>query len=103
MNLINVNLTIVITNMITCGAAGESGQKMNWADIWGMKFNPSKCSVLRVKRPRAKETTSDYQLKGVTLGQVQIHLTWESASVRTGNGGITSPKLRVRLIPHWVS
>ena len=41
-----------------------------WADIWGMKFNPSKCSVLRVKRPRAKEIASDYQLKGVTLGQV---------------------------------
>ena len=35
-----------------------------------MKFNPSKCSVLRVKRPRAKEIASDYQLKGVTLGQV---------------------------------
>ena len=41
-----------------------------WADIWGMKFNPSNCSVLRVKRPRAKEIASDYQLKGVTLGQV---------------------------------
>ena len=41
-----------------------------WADIWGMKFNPSKCSVLRVKRPWAKEIDSDYQLKGVTLGQV---------------------------------
>ena len=41
-----------------------------WADIWGMNFNPSKCSVLRVKRPRAKEIASDYQLKGVTLGQV---------------------------------
>ena len=38
--------------------------------IWGMKFNPSKCSVLWVKRPRAKEIASDYQLKGVTLGQV---------------------------------
>ena len=35
-----------------------------------MKFNPSKCSVLRVKKPRAKEIASDYQLKGVTLGQV---------------------------------
>ena len=41
-----------------------------WADIWGMKFNPSKCSVLRVKRPRAKDIASDNQLKGVTLGQV---------------------------------
>ena len=35
-----------------------------------MKFNPFKCFVLRVKRPRAKEIASDYQLKGVTLGQV---------------------------------
>ena len=41
-----------------------------WADIWGIKFNPSKCSVLRLKRPPAKEIASDYQLKGVTLGQV---------------------------------
>ena len=35
-----------------------------------MKFNPSQCSVLRVKRPRAKEIASDYQLKGITLGKV---------------------------------
>ena len=35
-----------------------------------MKFNPSKCSVLRVKRPRAKKIASDYQLKGVTLTKV---------------------------------
>ena len=43
----------------------------HWADIWGMKFNSSKCSVLQVKRPRAKETiSSDYQLKGVTLEKV---------------------------------
>ena len=35
-----------------------------------MKFNPSKCSVLRVKRPRAEEIASDYQLKRVTLGKV---------------------------------
>ena len=41
-----------------------------WADIWGMKFNPSKCTVLRVKRPRAKEIASDYQLEGVTLAKV---------------------------------
>ena len=42
----------------------------HWADTWGIKFNPSKCSVLRVKRPRAKEIASDYQLKGVTLEKV---------------------------------
>ena len=42
----------------------------SWADTWGIKFNPSKCSVLQVKRPLAKEIASDYQLKGVTLGQV---------------------------------
>ena len=42
-----------------------------WADIWGVKFNPSKCSVLRVKIPRAKKiANSDYQLKGVTLEKV---------------------------------
>ena len=41
-----------------------------WADIWGMKFDPSKCSVLRVKRPRAKVIASEYQLKGVTLRKV---------------------------------
>ena len=35
-----------------------------------MKFNPSKCSVLRVNRPRAKEIASDYHLKGVTLAKV---------------------------------
>ena len=63
-----------------------------WADIWGMKFNPSKCSVLRVKRPRAKEIASDYQLKGVTLAKV-------SNSPYLGVSIITSPKLRVRLIP----
>ena len=48
----------------------DSTKLERWADIWGMKFNPSKCSVLRVKRPRAKEIASDYQFKGVTLGQV---------------------------------
>ena len=42
----------------------------HWADIWGMEFNPSKCYVFRVKRPRDKETASDYQLKGITLGKV---------------------------------
>ena len=35
-----------------------------------MKFNPSKCSVLRVKIHRAKEIASDYQLKRVTLEKV---------------------------------
>ena len=42
----------------------------HWADTWGIKFNPSKCSVLPVKRPRAKEIASDYQLEGVTLEKV---------------------------------
>ena len=35
-----------------------------------MKFNPSKCSVLRVMRLQAKELASDYQHKGVTLAKV---------------------------------
>ena len=45
-----------------------------WVDIWGMKFNPSKCSVLQVKRPRAKEIASDDQLQRVTLGKVSSTL-----------------------------
>ena len=66
----------------------------HWADTWGMKFNPSKCSVRRVKRPRAKEIASDYQLKGVTFEKVSsTYPTYESASVRTWNGGITYKKI----------
>ena len=42
----------------------------HWADTWGLKFNPSKYSVLRVKIPRAKEIASDNQLKGVKLEKV---------------------------------
>ena len=43
----------------------------HWADTWEMKFNPSKCSVIRVKGPPAKKIAlTDYQLKGVTLGKV---------------------------------
>ena len=39
----------------------------HWADIWEVKFNPSKCSVLRVKRPRAKEVAnSDSAQRGYT-------------------------------------
>ena len=33
-----------------------------WADTWAIKYNPSKCSILWVKKPRAKEMASDYQL-----------------------------------------
>ena len=36
----------------------------------GDEIQPSKSSVLRVKRPRAKEIASDSQLKGVTIEKV---------------------------------
>ena len=42
----------------------------SWADIWCMNFNPSKCSVLRVARPRSPKLHFDYTLKGQTLERV---------------------------------
>ena len=42
-----------------------------WADKWGMNFNPSKCFILRVNRPKSKGLPFDYGLKGVTLERVQ--------------------------------
>ena len=34
------------------GVQRDLSALQNWADRWGMCFNPSKCSVLRVSRPR---------------------------------------------------
>ena len=42
----------------------------DWADRWGMCFNPSKCSVLRVCRPKSKNLEFEYTLKGETLMNV---------------------------------
>ena len=42
----------------------------DWADRWGMCFNPSKCSVLRVSRPKFKNLEFEYTLKGETLANV---------------------------------
>ena len=42
----------------------------DWADRWGMCFNPSKCSVLRVSRPKSKNLEFQYTLKGETLENV---------------------------------
>ena len=44
---------------IKCRAEQEQLQRdlsalQDWADRWGMCFNPSKCSVLRVSRPKSK-------------------------------------------------
>ena len=68
-----------------------------WADTWEMKFNPSRCSVLRVKRPRAKEIASDYQLKGVTLEKVSS-TPYSRVSLSDHLSKIAS-----KAIPHWVS
>ena len=39
----------------------------DWALKWCMNFNPSKCTVLHINRPRCKTYQHDYQLKGETL------------------------------------
>ena len=39
----------------------------DWAQKWCMNFNPSKCTVLHINRPRSKTYQHDYQLEGETL------------------------------------
>ena len=60
---------------IKCRADQEQLQRdlsalQDWADRWGMCFNPSKCSVLRVSRPKYKNLEFEYTLKGETLVNV---------------------------------
>ena len=60
---------------IKCRADQEKLQRdlsalQDWADRWGMCFNPSKCSVLRVSRPKSKNLEFQYTLKGETLENV---------------------------------
>ena len=60
---------------IKCRADQEQLQRdlsalQDWADRWGMCFNPSKCSVLRVSRPKLKKLEFEYTLKGETLADV---------------------------------
>ena len=73
----------------------------HWADIWGMNFNASKCFVLRVKRPRAKEIIFDYQLKGVTLGKVPNTPYLGVCISENLEWGDHISKLQVKLIPQW--
>ena len=52
---------------IKCRADQEQLQRdlsalQDWADRWGMCFNPSKCSVLRVSRPKFKKLELEYTL-----------------------------------------
>ena len=42
----------------------------DWADRLGMCFKPSRCSVLRVSRPKYKNLEFEYTLKGETLANV---------------------------------
>ena len=60
---------------IKCRADQEKLQRdlsalQDWADRWGMCFNPSKCSVRRVSRPKSKNLEFQYTLKGETLENV---------------------------------
>jgi len=41
----------------------------NWADKWGMRFNPSKCNILRISRS-TKPLTKLYDLRNETLKEV---------------------------------
>jgi hypothetical protein len=45
---------------------------INWSHTWQMRFNPSKCSVLRISRKR-KLITTDYKMSGITLQEVENH------------------------------
>ena len=49
---------------------GDLSALQDWADRWGLCFNPSKCSVLRVSRPKSKNLEFEYTLKGETLANV---------------------------------
>ena len=42
-----------------------------WATSWCMNFNPSKCVVLNVARPRIQKFNYSYSLKGETLTSVK--------------------------------
>ena len=56
-----------------------------WADRWQVKFNPSKCEVMRITHNKNKSTTR-YQVSGTELRNVSnckdlrvimaSHLTW---------------------------
>ena len=65
----------LLYRLIKCRADQEQLQRdlsalQDWADRWGMCFNPSKCSVLRVSRPKSKNLEFEYTLKGETLANV---------------------------------
>ena len=77
----------------------------DWADRWDMCFNPSKCSVLRVSRPKTKNLEFDYTLKGKTLANVSStpYLGVCLILARPGNRRPSLTKLQVKQIPLWAS
>ena len=42
-----------------------------WAKRWGMRFNPSKCNIVRIHRSQSPFSKS-YELSGVTLEEVEL-------------------------------
>ncbi len=47
-------------------------QLMSWANRWQMRFNTSKCSILRVSRKK-QQIIHPYTMMGVKLAQVKHH------------------------------
>ena len=45
---------------------------VTWADTWGMKFNASKCNVMRISR-RKNPGTTNYKMMGEKLQEVKEH------------------------------
>ena len=93
---------------IKCRADQEKLQRdlsalQDWADRWGMCFNPSKCSVLRVSRPKLKNLEFQYTLKGETLEKFSSTPYLGVCLRENGNGRPTLTKLQVKQIPPWAS
>ena len=52
---------------------------INWAELWGMKFNAAKCKVMRISCKRSPGNTS-YVMLGETLEEVVARRLWSSVA-----------------------
>ena len=89
---------------IKCRADQDQMQRdlsalQDWADRWGMRFNPSKCSVLRVSRPKKTPWNLSTPLKAKHYRTFHEHHILAFALARPWNGRPTLTKLQVKLIP----
>lgn len=68
-----------------------------WADTWGMKFNPSKCNIMRITRKRNPEVPN-YSMLGVNLEVkdeipylgviIQSNLSWNRQTEKIGRAHV---------------